>query len=143
MKNYINKKIDDEYKSIMSEKLGKFIFSNYEEKNEIFEININPRYVYNMKNIREYDNVCNIKLDFSNSGYNEDIVKAFEYAYIQNENDRQSFIRQQYNFIDNNLSIKERIILNDYTKKIVLLYILLMYLEALMKIGLKNIKLKI
>jgi hypothetical protein len=70
-----------------------------------------------MKDIHEYDNVRNIKLDFSNSGYNEDIVKAFEYAYIQNEENRQSFINEQYNFIDKNLSIKERIILNDYTKK--------------------------
>ena len=117
MEYYINDIIDDKYKSIMPEKLGNFIKSNYEEKKEFFEININPRYVYNMKDIHEYDNVRNIKLNFSNSGYNEDIVKAFEYAYIQNEENRQKFIKEQYNFIDKLLSIKERIILNDYTKK--------------------------
>lgn len=117
MEAYINNDIDDKYKSLMPEKLGAFIIKNNEYTDKIIEINMNKKYVYNMKSFHEYDNSYNIKIDFSHSGYNEDIVTAFEHSYILNEINRQKFIRDQYEFIDNNLTVKERIILNDYTKK--------------------------
>ena len=53
--------------------------------------------------------------DFSHSGYNGEIVQAYEKNYIENLEKLPEFMDKQYKFIKS-MSIAEKIIINDYTK---------------------------
>ena len=119
MKDFINDKPDHDelFDGIIPTNLKLFLNDNKKEEKVIININANNRYKYNMKDMHSYDNKYNTVIEFSNMGYNEDIVKAFEYCYINNEDKHQKFIEKQYDFITKTLSQNERIILNDYTKK--------------------------
>jgi hypothetical protein len=56
------------------------------------------------------------KQDFSHSGYNKEIVQAYEKNYIDNIKNLPQFMKKQYDFIKD-MSITDKIIINDYTKK--------------------------
>jgi hypothetical protein len=54
--------------------------------------------------------------DFKHSGYNKDIVEAYEKNYINNLKNLPDFMKEQYDYIKD-LTITQKIIINDYTKK--------------------------
>ena len=54
--------------------------------------------------------------DFSHSGYNKEIVQAYEKNYIDNIINLPKFMEKQYEFMYK-MSITNKIIINDYTKK--------------------------
>jgi hypothetical protein len=56
------------------------------------------------------------KQDFSHSGYNKEIVQAYEKNYIDNIRNLPKFMEKQYEFM-HKMSITNKIIINDYTKK--------------------------
>jgi hypothetical protein len=56
------------------------------------------------------------KQDFSHSGYNKEIVQAYEKKYIDNIKNLPEFMKEQYEFMQS-MSITDKIIINDYTKK--------------------------
>jgi hypothetical protein len=56
------------------------------------------------------------KQDFSHSGYNKEIVQAYEKNYIDNIKNLPKFMEKQYEFM-HKMSITYKIIINDYTKK--------------------------
>ena len=121
--NYMKKFIENKFSfdgtdipNIIPEDLAKFIEDNTKDTEFFLEINLNKKYTYNMNAVHSYDNNYNIKLRFDHMHYNEDIVKAFEDNFIENEDIRQNFIAKQNSFIEG-LTRKNKIIINDYTKK--------------------------
>ena len=112
---------DTELTDVIPERLAEFIRNNTKDTPDYLQINLNNKYTYNMNAVHSYDNKYNIKLHFDHMGYNEDIVKAFENDFIKNEEKRQKFIADQNSFIDA-LPRRDKIIINDYTKKEVLYF---------------------
>jgi hypothetical protein len=96
--------------------------SNFEDekcrafKNEYDDITIEIDYSKYNSNItrKEIDNTTEI-IKFEHSGYNKDIVCAYEQKYIDNINEMHEFITMQKNHVDR-MKFSDKIIINDYSE---------------------------
>jgi hypothetical protein len=103
---------------IMDENLIGNIMRNYKIGGEILTIHFDKDKKYNISDLKQAPLLVNdeeYKLDFTHSTYNEDIVTAYEKNYIENFDKLQEFIEIQNQYITN-LTLTEKIIINDYTK---------------------------
>ena len=119
MKAFINKDTtlsQSEFDKIINEELMQFFLENNKNIECILDININSLLNYDMNTFLPRTSDLNVSLDFSSKSYNEDIVKAFEYEFIENDTIRRDFIKKQNDHI-NDLNRKDKIIINDYSKE--------------------------
>lgn len=76
-------------------------------------IDYNPVYPDIRKKVYIDNNTQLIK--FHHSGYNKDIVCAYEQKYIDNKDNMQRFIAEQKEFIEH-MSFADKVVINDYTE---------------------------
>jgi hypothetical protein len=77
--------------------------------------------------------------DFSHKGYNRDIVQAYEKHFIDNIPNLPKFIQQQYEHIKS-MSLTDKIVINDYTKKSCFYFYSAFAGKLVSKEGLESIK---
>jgi hypothetical protein len=70
-------------------------------------------------------------LDFSYHEYNKDIVTAYQKDFIEKFSDIENFIDKQHIFINETLSLSQKIIINDYTKQNAFDFYRVAYAEAI------------
>ena len=106
---------DLQYSNCINNREKKEICDSYikEYANIDITIDYNPVYPDIRKKVYIDNNTQLIK--FHHSGYNKDIVCAYEQKYIDNKDNMQSFIDEQKEFIED-MSFADKVVINDYTE---------------------------
>jgi hypothetical protein len=105
--------------NVISNELRNAFKTNYSYVENIKKLYCNDHHKYKIADLENKFRITDNKeliLDFSHSTYNKDIVTAYQHDFIENFDNLEGFIKMQHDFI-NELSLSEKIIINDYTKK--------------------------
>jgi hypothetical protein len=119
MHNYVLGSDNRDTSSIISDELKNAFKTEYKYVENIKKLYCNDHHKYKIADLENEVRITDNKeliLDFSHSTYNKDIVTAYQHDFIENFDNLEGFIKMQHDFI-NELSLSEKIIINDYTKK--------------------------